>query len=250
MDSKIIEMVGPPGIGKTTLYESLCRAWHPSATWIYQEALLNPEPPFTAPGKWMVYHAKKLLGQKIAKSIPIDNGLRFIEHHPELSDFLWSHLSDSRTYTGNETDKRFRAAYFLFLDFCRYQAISQHASLKPCLVNEGLLQKSFFINEEEAYVLDRITKYTSLLPLPRAVIYMDTPDKSVILRRLQARKKVIASHWGKDEPALLRDIEKWQHTLKATLKKLQAQNVPICYIDGTRPLDENVLSVMNILSQL
>jgi hypothetical protein len=248
-NSKIIEIIGPPGIGKTTIYEALCKTWRPINNWIYQDALLTPKPNFTELNKWVEYRFRKIFGKKISKNIPVEYGLRFVGDHQDLANFYWDLLSNTQTYTNREIDKRFRSAHFLFKDFCRYQAIMESPSTRPCIINEGLLQKSFFINNDEQIVLDSISKYIPLVPLPHAIININVGDKNVIIGRLRSRNKVIASHVGKDNKALLVDIERWQFLLSIVLEKVQRKNVPIYHLDGEKPINENVLFINNLFKQ-
>lgn len=238
MSQKIIEIIGPPGIGKTTIYESLCKTWRSTFNWTYQEALLTPKPHFSEFNKWTEYRLRRLLGKKITKSIPVEYGLRFIENHQELANFYWNYLSNAP-----EISKRFRAAHFLFTDFCRYQAIVESNAVQPCIINEGLLQKSFFIHNDEQVMLAALDKYMPLLPLPYAIIYINTPDTSLIIERLRSRKKIIASHLGKGYNDLFADIEKWQYLLNLIVEKMKCKNVPIYHIEGSKPLEENVILI-------
>ncbi len=251
MNQKIIEIIGPPGVGKSTLYKALCKTWSLDSNWIYQEALLIPaKPSFLDFRKWLEYYAKMLLDRKLTKSIKTDYGLRFVNNNQALANFYWSHLSDTRTYTSDEIDKRFRSAYILFYDFCRYQAILETFYEKPCLINEGLLQKSFFVLEDEDYLHTLLNTYLSLLPLPQAVIIINTTSNSVIFERLRNRKKIIASHEGKDDSEILKDIEKWQRTLSILIEKTQDSSVKILRIDGEKPIDDNVHHISGLLASL
>lgn len=251
MAHKIIEIIGPPGVGKSTLYKALCKTWSADSNWIYQDALLTPAKPSILDfGNWLEYHAKKLLGKKLTKNIKTEFGLRFVDSNPALANFYWSHLSDTRTYSSNEIDKRFRSAYILFYDFCRYQAILESIYEKPCLINEGLLQKSFFVHEDEEFLHALLNTYLSLLPLPYAVIFINTTSNSTILERLCNRKKIIASHVGKDESEIMIDIEKWQRTLSLIIDKTEDSSVKILRIDGEKPIDDNVRHIKEMLANL
>jgi ABC-type bacteriocin/lantibiotic exporter with double-glycine peptidase domain len=64
MKQKIIEIIGAPGVGKSTIYQSLCRTWKPGSEWVYPDVLLTLQPGFFSFRKWIVYHLRMLLRKK------------------------------------------------------------------------------------------------------------------------------------------------------------------------------------------
>jgi hypothetical protein len=246
---KTVEVIGPPGIGKSTIYKALCSKWQPNAPWIYQEALLAPgKPSFSAFSKWIEYHFRKFSGKPKKMSLSVDYGLQFVDNNVELAHFYWNHLSDPHTYKHEEIGHRFRSSYFLFSDFCRYQAILATRTDKTCVIEEGFLQKSFLLKENKKEMIDIVNSYVPLLPLPDALVYINTTNKEVILSRLGGRKKVIASHQGKDKEALLADIEKWQFLFELIVEKMKEHRIPVYNIDGERSVEENAFLLNKILS--
>ncbi|THU39360.1 hypothetical protein FAM09_12680 [Niastella caeni] len=253
MNSKIIEIIGPPGVGKSTIYKSLCKIWKPGSQWVYPDVLMAIPPPVSSFKKWLVYHLRLLMRKKLTKSIPVDYGLRFDGQQQKLAEFCWKHLSDTQLNGDKEINKRFRSAYFLFATFCIYQAILEKAPEKPCVIEEGFLQKSFFIRADEKddqLTNDLLNNYLHLVPLPYAIIYIDTPDTNEIVKRLRGRKKTIASHMEKDDEALRRDIERWKHTQNFILEKLKNAGVLILRINGKQPVKENVSAIIELLKKV
>jgi hypothetical protein len=181
--------------------------------------------------------------------VPIEFGLRFAQLHPELANFCWQQLSDENVCANIKIEMRFRSAFLLYLDFCRYQAIAEKESITPCVLNEGLLQKSFLIQRDLRVMLDLINKYLSLVPLPRAIIYINSEDKELIVERLINREKIIATHLGKNKKELLEDIITWQYQLELIISWMLDHNVMVYNIDGARSVKENILFITKILEK-
>jgi deoxyadenosine/deoxycytidine kinase len=249
MSTEIIEIVGPPGVGKTALYQALCKSRKPGESWTYQDLLLANKPRFSNFSKWIEFRFRKFFKKKLTRSLPIEYGLQFIAHHEKLAGFYWKQLSDEQIYSDEEIDKRFRSAFFLFTDFCRYEAIMERHSDVPCVINEGLLQKSFVVQNNSQQLPLFISQYLPLLPLPQAIIYLNTLNQDLILERLSTRKKVIASHTGKNRQELLDDISKWQYQFQLMFEWMQAHNVPVYILDAENPVAKNVSLLKTIFKQ-
>jgi hypothetical protein len=215
--------------------------------------LLASRPGIFSPGKWLGYHGRILLRKKLTKTIPVEYGLRFAAEQQELADFCWKYISHIQFYDRSVINQRFRSAYFLFTTFSMYQAILEKAPADPCIIQEGFLQKSFFIHDgpfNEQLTNSLLEQYLHLVPLPYAVIYMNMPDINEIIKRLRSRNKVIASHFDKDDDALRNDIEKWQHAQHKILEGLKSAGVLIVQINGKQPVRENVSSIKKWLHEI
>lgn len=251
MSKHIIEFIGPPGIGKSSIYKTLCQKWNRKNNWIHQDALLAPKRPgLLHLTQWLIYNFQVLFGRKLVKSLPNEYGLRFINNHRELAAFCWHHLSDPAFFNDRALDMRFRSAYLLFADFCRYQAIWESPYQRPCIMDEGLLQKSFLIHEDEQVMRNLMHRYLSVVPLPYAIVCIDTPNKHIISQRLQSRSKKLPAHLGKNQQDLLAETAKWQHLLGMILEIVRDRQVTVCRVDGARPIKENVQLIRDFLANL
>jgi thymidylate kinase len=240
MGKHIIEFIGPPGVGKSSIYRSLCQQWNANCAWIHQDELIAPRPSIRNFTEWLEFNYLALLGRRRGKGGPMDNGLRFIQNHKELAALCWDHLSNPLFFNEEAVGKRYRAIYYLLHDFYRYQAILESACEHVCIIDEGFLQKSFLIHDDEAIMLAFIRRYLQLVPLPHAIVYIDTPDKELIAERLRSRKKSLPPQLAKNPAALLAETEKWQQFLQLVLGLMEKESVIIHRIDAARPIRENV----------
>lgn len=251
MKPKIVEVIGPPGVGKSTVYYALCDSWTPNAPWTHQDALLaSPKPAVGQFVAWLEHTCRTLLRRPKPKSIPVEYGLRFSDAHKDLATFCWEHLAGSDMPLNREIGNRFRSSYFLFSDFCRYQAILEYSNGTPCIMEEGFLQKSFLLHNDQHALHHTLATYLSLIPLPQAVLLLDTPDIPLITERLANRDKVIASHLNADEATLQKETEKWRALLLASVAKLEQRGVQVYRLDAARPVSANVALAQEFLSNL
>ncbi|SIT75506.1 hypothetical protein [Pontibacter indicus] len=251
MKSKIIEVIGPPGVGKSTIYEALCATWTPSCAWIYQEELLaRPKPSITQLSAWLEYNLRKIMAKPKVKSIPVEYGLRFSNSYKELANFCWEYLTDSDMPLNRQAGNRFRSSYFLFNDFCRYQAILERINGVPCLLQEGFLQKSFLLHESPQTIKSTLQTYLSLIPVPSAILLIDTSEVDIIVERLILRKKVIASHMNADAELLTSETKKWRQLLLTSVAALEQNGVQVYHLDASRPVRENVALARQYLNSI
>jgi adenylate kinase family enzyme len=247
-NTRIIELVGPPGIGKSTLYKALCKDWRSGCNWIYQEKLLSNQPTINSPKKWLQYQVKKMLATHNGHSIPVEYGMRFTEKNNKTANYLWNYLNENMVCGDDMIGQKFRAAYFLFKDYSRYQAIWEKESNMPCIIDEGLLEKSFFVLDNRNKMNEKMETYLDIVPLPNALIYFDTDDPEVIVERLLTRSKTIASHKGKSREELKQNIQNWQELLKIITGKLLEKEIPVYRLEGLHSVQQNVQKLKEILT--
>jgi len=246
----IVELIGPPGIGKSTIYNTACSKWKKSDGWIHEDELYAPSlSPLSSLTDRMVHAIRRLTGKKYNKSLPLNYGMDFVNQHPKLAEFIWDHLG--KNHPGkNQVAYRYRAAYFLFLTFSRYQGIIREKSFRPVLLEEGFLQKSFLVNPDEEYMSSILDKYLPLIPMPIAVICLKAPNRKLILERIRMRGKTIAAHEGKTDLEILQEIHQWERLNVLICRKLSKVGVRISYLDGRNTLGENVAELSRILKEL
>ena len=242
--TRIIEIVGPPGIGKSTVYTTLCSLWKQQDSWLPQNALLRKSnPPISQVRSWIGYQVSEILRLKKSTAVPVEVGLRFANNHKALSFFFWSYLCRHATRR-KDAGNAFSTAYFLFKDFCRYQAVWDAGSPRPCLLDNGFLSKAFLFHEDEEQLEQQLDEYLSLVPLPHAIICLEKdanepgfdmqPDQNINGQKPR-------------NAAELMSLERCRAVYKMIVEKMEGYNIPLCRVNVRNAEENNLPVLLNFL---
>lgn len=242
----MVEIIGPPGVGKTSVYEALCSKWQPGANWIYMEALAWQMQRKGGITDFVQLQLHRYTGKLLKRSLPVDLGVRFSKANQTFAELCWQLITES----GMQADLRIRAAYFLFQDFSRYQAAKEDRSNRVCVVHEGLMQKSFLLKALASGDLHTLASYFEQMPQPHAIFYLNVADPEIILKRLRSRKKTLAQHQGKTDDELLQEVYQWQQLFDTMTVHLHEKGIPIYHLDAAKPIGANVAKARKILGLL
>ncbi|WP_186756783.1 nucleoside/nucleotide kinase family protein [Echinicola salinicaeni] len=247
----IVEIIGAPGVGKSSIFKELCNEWDNKQKWTHLDALIT-QSKRRSEGfvKKSIDLIKYIFKIKKHQSIQINKGIQFVQNHEELSKFFWQHLSNTEFDANADPAQRFRSAFFLYRDFCRYQDIQDNANGIPCVMDEGFLQKSFLVHKDKKIIDAVLDDYLSLIQLPKAVIWVHVKPVDIILDRIRNRKKRIASHIDLGDKKLKYETKKWRRLIKLLIKKVEQKGVQVYKIDGMDPIEKNVAKVKSFLSNL
>ena len=249
MQPRIIEVIGAPGSGKSTIYDALCQRWRHSSNWIYPGALLYQNRADRTIRQSFEYFLRCALKKKLHAPITTNDGIRYIKCNDVFASYCLQLLSDPDYVQSNDIASKYRSIYFLYRDFCLRQAILDAAPDKPCLVDEGFLQKSFLVSRATQNIGQIIDKYIHLMTTPLAVIVVAVADIEVLLRRIRSRKKVIASHIGMTDSELRKDLEFWVATQSLIAKKAKETGIFVFEIDGQVSIRTNVNIINKVVSK-
>jgi hypothetical protein len=192
--SEIIEFIGPPGVGKSTLYDGLVKKWRKNYTWApvgHFLPVLNKPNPVTS-GFWEL-QIRKLLRRPVYSRHKIPgHAYEFLGENPQFVSLCWDLIDRNRKEDHLGVDNRFRSAYYLFSVFGNYQAIRKSSDPRVCVTDELLVHRIIQITKATIDTGD-LSEFVDMVPIPHAIVHLDAPA-DVLTERLLKRKKRILRH--------------------------------------------------------
>ena len=234
---RIVELLGAPGSGKSTLAAAL---------------LAGPAPRPLAPAA-VSGRPRLPLGRTV------DRGLRRV---PEVLPgrlgrlvraALWADGADDALATLQRTHPEFLALvahapppadadaeHVLRWRSWPLATLEAHVLLRRAdapgetvLVEEGLVMRANTVCAGDATLAVR---YFATQPLPDVVVLLDVAPE-VALQRVRARpKRTLRRHAGRDDAAVLADLERSVRLFSEAVPALEARGVPVHVVDATEPV--------------
>lgn len=248
--ARIIELTGPPGVGKTTYYEALVSEWKKKCVWIPAHLLYPTQKIRYDNIKVFTSSLLRNLNRNIDEEAFDEAGRRFVANYPEYVDAIFNDISvNKRNVYGK--DLRFRDATFLYNSFKRVQLLLDYKTEKYALKAEGVIHRiPHSIHDDN---LQRDRNIASLLinkiPIPAAVIYL-TCDVEENAKRLATRKFVWDGHRNLSLNRLKEYSRRSHEKRNMIIDVLQNNHVPILRINTTIELQKGIKSILEFINSL
>lgn len=253
---KIVEIVGPSGIGKSTLYQQLRESWNPDLNWVsfHDLRFRKPEPVWSAT-RWYRFLKRKLFSEpkkREASSRYNPNPVkRFIEGHPELfsefMDLLQNHSADS--FAGD--DRRALNFFWLIETAGFVQEIFDYQSDHPddmriCLLDEGFVSRVMHLSSPTLTERD-IEHYLNRVPVSGTIFYLSASVQQIV-NRIESREKISTIHRGLSRSELFQLTERIQNQLEYSCSVMERRGASVIMLDATGTnieISEKVIEFLN-----
>jgi thymidylate kinase len=235
--AKIVELLGPSGVGKSSLYLELQNQWSEDDSWAVYHDLV-----YRRKGKDLVSLILKIksLWSKVSCSDYFwndgnlkDSQRQFADSHPEFMSVLMDLIQNHTKVGFNCEDKRFLVTFFSLKSIGRLQEVLQREDDKrTCLIDEALLSRIMHLNSP-SFTESDLETYLAAMPLPDGLVYLNAPVE-VVLERVQKRKKLSTIHEGLSETEIQLYTENTQHLMEAVINFLNQKNIPVLQLDARK----------------
>lgn len=238
--AKIVELLGPSGVGKSSLYIDLQNRWRETDDWaVYHD---------------LVYRRKKSDAITLALKVKSlwtkthnsdyfwndghlkDSQRKFAERCPEFMSVLMDLIQEHTKEGYNGEDKRFLATFFTLKSMGRLQAVYEKENdNRICLIDEALISRIMHLNSP-SFTLSSLKTYLAAMPLPDGLVYLNAPAE-VVLNRIRKRKKLSTIHQGLSDGEMQLYTENTQKLMEEVIDFLKQKKISVLQLDATQTLN-------------
>lgn len=253
--AKIIELMGSPGVGKTTIYNQIRANWKKNYNWIPEEMLFPKEKLLSEKYSVSILNILRLIflnKEKYDVAAIEEAGSRFVNFYPEYIDKCWHNIDCIYKKNLDRADLRFQKMAYLNKLIQKIQIIREQTTNQIAIVDEGLVHLiANFLSEDKASleVKKEIKKFLQIMPLPDGVISVETTLEENTLRLLQ-RKKIISMHKSLIKSQLEKIMYIDHQRREAVNNVLKAQEIPVLRINSSDKINLNVVKILDFAEDL
>lgn len=248
--ARIIELTGPPGVGKTTFYENLVLKWKRKHNWTPAHLLYPIKKIRHDNTKTFFDSVIQKWNRKPDEDAFADAGRRFVAAYPEYVEATLNDVSlNKRDINGK--DLRFHDADFLYESFKRVQVLLDNRSEKFALKAEGVVHRipHNVYDDDLTKEREKINALVTRIPLPAALIYL-TCDVEENAMRLATRRHVWEGHRNLSLNKLKDYSRRSQEKRNMIIEILHNHKVPILRVDTTMHPHQNIQDILAFMNTL
>jgi deoxyadenosine/deoxycytidine kinase len=243
---KIVELIGPSGVGKTAVYKRLKNDWEPDYHWVPYDYLEHSRK------KLLKGYIRKLFSRFIpllfnkkesVETTRIVDEWKFIDQSNEtflgdkykdlkstVMDLIGEHCD--KGFDGS--DKRFITIYMIMWSIAHIETINSFKKdSRYCILKqgEGFISRIMHLNTP-SFNKEALLQYLGVIPFPDVLIHLDVhPDE--IIRRIKNRERVSTLHKGMDDKTLKEYTNKTIDFLNISIDEAKNAGVQVHKVDST-----------------
>lgn len=249
--AKIIELCGPPGVGKSTIYQKIKGRRKNYYNWIPVE-YVYPRKEVTVTtilSTYLTWRGKRI--GEIDKQQMARAGERFIEQNEY---FIKTCTRSLRANAGNYDDE-FRYLYrklrILYSLFQKVQIALEADIDKYVVLDEGLVKYlgNGVPEKVNTSLHEKYQELVELIPLPESVIHVKANPKTIVKRNYK-RTKTLMTHESLTPEELEIVTENYLHHEKIQLDCVKKKGVNILHVDAENEKDANANKIINYLENI
>jgi adenylate kinase len=258
---KIVEIIGPSGAGKTSIYDNLRSIWREDYRWVTFDDMDRSK------SKMIFRYFKKAYNiildlLPIAKNINqnknyVDEEWGFINYsdsiylgnsYKELKTVLMDLIDEHCAKWYDGSDRRFVTIYMMMWSMAFWEKIYlSNNDDRLCILKqgEGFVSRIMHLNSPS---FDEITlqKYLTHIPMPDVLIFLDVNVEEV-LERIKSRNRSSTLHSGLNDEALFYYTKKTISHFQLAMEILSGKGVSVHRVDASGSISEATDEIVQII---
>lgn len=234
--AKIVEFIGPPASGKSTVYRHLRKLWKKDDLWKpFQKIDFN--------GDCKKQKIKKLINkflrrEKKIREQELESGKqKFINKNPDFMDFLWEVIS-VRPREINGLDLRFQLFNYFLKQCVKHEKISKNTFPGYCVIEEGLVHNIGIVKTSKKNYEELLKDLIKMLNFPEVIFYFRITPEELLKRKLM-RERILSSEKDLTKEQLFLNCIKAVKNKEKKVKVLKNLPIQVYTIDALKSPEEN-----------
>lgn len=263
MEHKIVELLGPSGIGKSALYHELRKRWTPDEKWVTFDDLFAT--PKSFPGTYIrtIYRPLKKAWQEpydYTRSLRnyniwdqldgYSNPFLFGEYgsfFQKMMDLVEQHSKVG--YSGE--DKRFQTFFMIMWSVGQLNTVLEmKGDDRLFLMKDGelLISRIMHLNSP-SFDEQALREYLEVVPKPDALVRLIASPEQIV-KRIRQRGRVASLHLGMNDETLYRYTSDTLDLLGKACEILKSEGVPVLEVNAEGPVSANAGRILDFFQSI
>jgi len=246
--ARYIELVGVPGVGKTSTYKYLKNIQTKDDNWRLLEDIFRDSLPKQVGIKHRIKTlAKGLLGLPTVPKVKIahDNKVLFdfMAQNEEVVEIFWD-ITMTKNQNIYGKDLRFTTVSYMMSVFKNLQAIKDQNSKNCFLLDEGIiLNMAHFTNEALDEPLDsQISHILDNIYLPSGIVFFEG-DLDTVIERTKIRGKLKVEDENMSEKMIRESREKTAWERRQYVSAVEARGIPVLRLNAKDSIESKAKEI-------
>lgn len=260
--AKTVEIIGPSGSGKSSIYHQLRSSWREEFNWVAYDDLSRSSKQMR---KRYLRKALKLLtdrlpiGKQSKNNTLANEEWRFINHdnriflndeNAEFKKVIMDLVEDHCKEWYDGSDKRFVTIHMIMWSIAHIdRVLTAKNDQRYCILKqgEGFVSRIMHLNSP-SFDEEALNKYLEHLLFPDTLILLDVPVDE-ILKRIKNRDRMATLHKDMDDAAIRHYTEQTIRYFKIAMDIAREKGVDVHLVNAGNSLDQTTSQIVDILAK-
>ncbi|MDX1641752.1 MAG: hypothetical protein R3220_08630 [Balneolaceae bacterium] len=257
--AKTVEIIGPSGSGKSSVYSSLRSRWKEGDNWVTYDDMHRSAKKMR---KRYLRKAVRIItdmlpiGRQSENNTLVNGEWDFIDYtdriflddsNSEFKKAIFDLIEEHNRKWYDGSDKRFVTIYMMMWSIAHIdRVLTAKNDDRFCILKqgEGFVSRIMHLNSP-SFDEAALQKYLEHIIYPRKLIFLDV-HADVILKRIKNRDRTATLHKGMDEETIRRYTQKTIKFFEIAMDSARQEGVEVHRVDASKSLAETVDEIIEV----